>query len=121
MPGILDRLAPAVAAAVLCHRAPVLADNDPIDVGVDVLCRHRRGLRLCRCDPRRLVAPDGRLRDQPLDRRSPDAGRAPPGWVHHSDRVLLGCGLVGSMGRRGNPYDNAKTESFMKTLKVEAV
>lgn len=24
-------------------------------------------------------------------------------------------------GRRGNPYDNAKAESFMKTLKVEAV
>lgn len=25
------------------------------------------------------------------------------------------------MGRRGNPYDNVKAESFMKTLKVEAV
>jgi hypothetical protein len=25
------------------------------------------------------------------------------------------------MGRRGNPYDNAKAESFMKTLKAEAV
>ena len=25
------------------------------------------------------------------------------------------------MGRRGNPDDNAKAESFMKTLKVEAV
>ena len=25
------------------------------------------------------------------------------------------------MSRRGNPYDNAKAESFMKTLKVEAV
>ncbi len=25
------------------------------------------------------------------------------------------------MGRRGNPYDNAKAESFMKTMKVEAV
>ena len=24
-------------------------------------------------------------------------------------------------GRRGNPYDNAKAESFMKTLKVEGV
>jgi putative transposase len=25
------------------------------------------------------------------------------------------------MGKRGNPYDNAKAESFMKTMKVEAV
>ncbi len=25
------------------------------------------------------------------------------------------------MGRRGNPYDNAKAESFKKMLKVEAV
>jgi putative transposase len=56
----------------------------------------------------------------------------PPGCVHHSDRgaqyaselyrgVLLERGFVGSMSRRGNPYDNAQAESFMKTLKVEAV
>ena len=36
-------------------------------------------------------------------------------------KVLAEHGLVGSMGRRSNPYDNAKAESFMKTLKVEAV
>jgi len=59
--------------------------------------------------------------------------RNPPrGCVHHSDRgsqyasedyraVLREHGLKGSMGRRGNPYDNAKAESFMKTIKVEAV
>jgi putative transposase len=58
--------------------------------------------------------------------------RPPRGCVHHSDRggqyaaeryrtLLIEHGLVGSMGRRGNPYDNAKAESFMKTLKVEAV
>ena len=52
--------------------------------------------------------------------------------MHHSDRgsqyasetyrtVLREHGFVGSMSRRGNPYDNAKAESFMKTLKVEAV
>ena len=35
--------------------------------------------------------------------------------------LLAEHGLVGSMGRRGNPYDNAKAESFMNTLKVEAV
>ena len=29
--------------------------------------------------------------------------------------------LTGSMSRRGNPYDNTKAESSMKTLKVEAV
>ena len=60
------------------------------------------------------------------------ARRPPAGCVHHSDRgsqyaselyrqILAENGLVGSMGRRGNPYDNAKAESFMKTLKVEAV
>jgi len=61
------------------------------------------------------------------------SARDPPrGCVHHSDRgsqyasedyrmVLREHGLIGSMGRRGNPYDNAKAESFMKTLKVEAV
>ena len=36
-------------------------------------------------------------------------------------QLLVEHGLVGSMGRRGNPYDNAMAESFMKTLKVEAV
>lgn len=61
------------------------------------------------------------------------ASRQPPsGLVHHSDRgsqyaaaayreILAANGIVGSMSRRGNPYDNAKAESFMKTLKVEAV
>jgi putative transposase len=61
------------------------------------------------------------------------ASRAPPpGCIHHSDRgsqyaaddyraELAKYGLKGSMGRRGNPYDNAKAESFMKTLKVEEV
>jgi putative transposase len=56
----------------------------------------------------------------------------PPGCVHHSDRGsqyaaqayrdrLAAAGLVGSMGRRGNPYDNAMAESLVKTLKVEGV
>ena len=30
-------------------------------------------------------------------------------------------GLIISMSRRGNPYDNAEMESFNKTLKVEEV
>jgi putative transposase len=60
-------------------------------------------------------------------------GRNPvKGCIHHSDRgsqyasevyreLLATHGMTGSMSRRGNPYDNAKAESFMKTLKVEAV
>ncbi|MES0120194.1 integrase core domain-containing protein [Mesorhizobium sp. C277A] len=71
-----------------------------------------------------------------LDRCSIEGGierrKPPPGCVHHSDRgwqyaallyrnVLAEHDLIGSMGRRGNPYDNAKAESFMKTMKVEAV
>lgn len=59
-------------------------------------------------------------------------GEPPPGCIHHSDRgsqyaaeacrkQLQTGKRIGSMGRRGNPYDNAKAESFMKTLKVEAV
>lgn len=55
-----------------------------------------------------------------------------PGLVHHSDRgvqyasseytdLLKKEGIVISMSRRGNPYDNAKAESFMKTLKMEEV
>jgi transposase InsO family protein len=58
--------------------------------------------------------------------------RRPPGLVHHSDRgVQYACpaytellnahGIRISMGRRGNPYDNARAESFIKTLKYEEV
>ncbi|MGH1588819.1 integrase core domain-containing protein [Methylobacterium phyllosphaerae] len=35
--------------------------------------------------------------------------------------MLAEHGIVGSKGRRGNPYDNAKSESFMRTLKVGGV
>lgn len=59
-------------------------------------------------------------------------GRVEPGLVHHSDRgsqyadsgytnLLKDHGVEISMSRRGNPYDNAKAESFMKTLKYEEV
>lgn len=58
--------------------------------------------------------------------------KPPPGLIHHSDRgvqyasdayrwTLSRNGIVGSMGRKGNPYDNARVESFMKTLKLEAI
>jgi len=55
-----------------------------------------------------------------------------PGIMHHSDRgvqyashdyvaLLEMHGFLISMSRTGNPYDNAKAESFMKTLKCEEV
>jgi putative transposase len=62
------------------------------------------------------------------------AARNPPpdSLIHHSDRgVQYACGdytgrlqargVALSMSRVGNPYDNAKAESFMKTLKAEEV
>ena len=55
-----------------------------------------------------------------------------PGLVHHSDRglqyargeyvaVLEKYGIVPSMSRPANPYDNASCESFIKTLKREEI
>ncbi len=35
--------------------------------------------------------------------------------------TLIGHGFQGSMARKGNPYDNAVAESFLKTLKTEEV
>jgi transposase InsO family protein len=57
---------------------------------------------------------------------------APGTLIHHSDRgvqyacedytsILEAHGIHASMSRPGNPYDNAKAESFMKTLKHEEV
>jgi putative transposase len=62
-----------------------------------------------------------------LEERKPQ-----PGLVHHSDRGVQYAsqeyiGLLKehqaqiSMSRKGNPYDNAACESFMKTLKYEEV
>ena len=35
--------------------------------------------------------------------------------------MLLQHGIIPSMSRPGNPYDNAKCERFMKTLKQEEI
>lgn len=54
------------------------------------------------------------------------------GLMHHSDQgvqyasneytaTLKERGIIISMSRRGNPYDNAFAESFMKTIKYEEV
>jgi len=58
--------------------------------------------------------------------------KPPKGVIHHSDRsaqyashdsveALLQHGFPISIAGKGNPYDNATTESFFKTLKVEKV
>jgi putative transposase len=55
-----------------------------------------------------------------------------PGLVHHSDRgtqyasneytdLLKANAIAISMSRKGNPWDNATCESFIKTLKYEEV
>jgi putative transposase len=62
-----------------------------------------------------------------ISERKPEAG-----LVHHSDRgvqyasweyitALHENQIVGSMSRTGYPYDNARCESFMKTLKQEEI
>src|SRR5258708_30785762 len=56
----------------------------------------------------------------------------PSGLVHHSDRgvqyasadyvaLLQEHKIQISMSRTGNPYDNAKAERFMRTLKYEEI
>jgi putative transposase len=66
--------------------------------------------------------------DIALAARRPEPGQL----VHHSDRGvqyacgdytrrLEACGVQPSMSRGGCPTDNAKAESFMKTLKTEEV
>jgi putative transposase len=66
--------------------------------------------------------------DQALETRNPPKGSL----IHHSDRGvqyasnayrqrLADHDVILSMSRPGNPFDNAKAESFMKTLKHEEI
>ena len=84
----------------------------------------RRGVRVClrRTAPRRLVTPRGRLcnrsvdRHAPRDDRRPGASATPTAESRTPRHANVNCspitGLVGSMSRRGKPFDNAKAESF---------
>jgi len=69
-----------------------------------------------------IAALERALADRPL----------PLGLVHHSDQgvqyaskeyieKLLAHGVLISMSRKASPWENAKAESFMKTLKTEEV
>ena len=66
--------------------------------------------------------------DTALEARKPQSGSL----IHHSDRGvqyasiayrqrLAEYDITISMSRPGNPFDNAKAESFMKTLKTEEI
>lgn len=61
-----------------------------------------------------------------------EARNPPAGCIHHSDQGvqytsegyldrLRQAGMLISLSAKGNPYDNAKMESFIKTLKYEEV
>jgi putative transposase len=100
-----------------------------------------RRVRVPRRDSGRVLAPRDRLGAGSHDGRrthvdgAAHGARAPrvePGLVHHSDRgsqyasndytdLLKANGIEISMSRKGNPWDNAACESFMKTLKYEEV
>jgi putative transposase len=75
---------------------------------------------------------DASLAVEALDYALADRKPKPASLVHHSDRGvqyasteyrqrLASHDITVSMSRPGNPYDNAKAESFMKTLKTEEV
>jgi putative transposase len=75
---------------------------------------------------------DASLAVEALDHALADRKPKPGSLVHHSDRGvqyastqyrqrLASHDITVSMSRPGNPYDNAKAESFMKTLKTEEV
>ncbi len=91
---------------------------------IDAYSRRCVGWQLSRCIDTNLTlqALDMALAVRPVE----------PGLVHHSDRGvqyascayverLQSVGALASMSAKGNPYDNAKAESFFKTLKREEV
>ncbi len=93
-------------------------------VVLDAFSRKVVGWALARRIDRRLALAALQMA---LEQRQPA-----PGLVHHSDRgVQYACRdyvallekhhMVASMSRPGNPYDNARCESFMRTLKREEI
>jgi putative transposase len=75
---------------------------------------------------------DASLAVEALNHALADRKPKPASLIHHSDRGvqyasteyrqrLADHDITVSMSRPGNPYDNAKAESFMKTLKTEEV
>jgi putative transposase len=65
-------------------------------------------------------------------RKAVASRRPPKGLIHHSDRgspygskeyrrELAGCGMLQSMSRKGDCWDNAVAESFFSTIKAECL
>jgi putative transposase len=93
-------------------------------VVLDAFSRKVVGWELARKIDRRLSLA---ALEMAIEQRQP-----PPGLVHHSDRgvqyacreyvaVLEKHHMIASMSRPGNPFDNARCESFMRTLKREEI
>jgi transposase InsO family protein len=89
---------------------------------LDLFSRFVVGWAASACNDRHLAM---KALEMALKRRCPDVG-----LLHHSDqgctyasedyqRLLTAHGLVCSMSRRGNCYDNAVMEAFFSTLKGE--
>jgi transposase InsO family protein len=91
---------------------------------IDLFSRRVVGLAMSESIDRQLVLD---ALGEALRSRRPESG-----LLHHSDRgsqyashdyrkALLDAGIVMSMSRRGNCWDNAVAESFFATLKMELV
>ena len=111
-------------SATLSHLLKEASQDINLAVVLDAFSRRVIGWALDRTLEAKLTVA---ALEMALSRRSVKAG-----LVHHSDRgvqyaaadytgLLDQHGIQISMSRKGNPYDNARTESFMKTLKYEEV
>ena len=111
-------------SATLSHLLKEASQDINLAVVLDAFSRRVIGWALDRTLEAKLTVA---ALEMALSRRSVKAG-----LVHHSDRgvqyaaadytgLLDQHGIQISMSRKGNPYDNSRTESFMKTLKYEEV
>jgi len=129
-PGELQATSPGQAEFIICDQAiDITYIRLPTSFAylacvLDACSRRCVGWHLSR-------AIDTNLTLVALDRALADR-RPAPGLIHHSDRGvqyasaayvarLESVGARISMSARGNPYENARAESFFKTLKREEV
>jgi transposase InsO family protein len=102
----------------------VIGDSGKLYLAVvlDLFSRFVVGWAVSACNDRHLTI---KALEMALKRRGPAIG-----LLHHSDRgstyasedyqrLLINAGIVCSMSRRGNCYDNAVSESFFSTVKSE--